>query len=78
MVDLSRNFYAYSQFELYFTLIVGAISVLGLALAASTWLYSPSLASPSDIMLVIVLGTLIDNLSLYVEASMFFTTQSTT
>jgi hypothetical protein len=60
----------YGSFELYFTLVVGAISILALILAIITWAFSKSIAPPSDIMLIIVSATLLDNLSLYAQASM--------
>lgn len=63
----ARNFFKFSDFEVYFTIFIGAISILLLALALLSYKWRPSLSTPFDILLIMICSLLLDNISLYAE-----------
>lgn len=56
-----RNAFIFTDFNRYFILVAGSISVVLLTCTALTWVWYRSFSIPSDIMLVIVISEWVQN-----------------
>jgi hypothetical protein len=68
VIEIIRNILKYSTFEIYFTLTLGVVAAILIILSILSWICFPSFLLPSDIIFIILCGTLLDLLTLIITA----------
>jgi hypothetical protein len=68
VIETIRNIFKYSTFEIYFTLTLGVVASILVILSLLSWICLPSFLLPSDIIFIILCGTLLDLLTLIITA----------